>query len=556
SEAVVVANEAVATSEGAAGAATASSAAAQNAAAAASEKHAVAVAKVPGGARTAANALGILSQVALTGQGSMAGMATAAGGAAAGLATLSASASVAAAASGVGAIITVSVIAYEALKKLNQEAGATSLALTRIGGTSEGQIDKEVEAARKRADDAREEAVRAAVAQKAAVAAAAQAAGGGIVGSLVSTVMEATNAGPAGKALERSQQRNAEYEALIKRQDEFKRREAARQASEKAALVDNAELMQRQAQLAETRNNKQETAITLAVAEGYVQRANADAQAIASRRRYDEKGIELALSQQEQAALAVELDYNERIYQAVRAAAKFQQEKAQRGADIALGAGSDSVKDQYEARMKQIDDEEKAAIRSGVSVETAHAITEQRKQKVQDDTTKKAIANLGTITAAMKASGSAQVRAAGETADAIRRFLILANAKDALVSSYKESAAALGSLAHGDVGGAALHAASALEFGSAAALGFQEAGSGGGSGGSGGGGSSQQAGTFTPRDNSAGGGNVTVILQTQHPASGEVLQETIYQIERAGVLKRPIRPGSFGGLNTGVQVIG
>jgi hypothetical protein len=92
---------------------------------AAAGKAEIAGAKVSGSARTAANALGIMSQAAMTGSGSLAGMATAAGGMAQGLAAVSGNAKLAAGAAGIGALITVGVVLYETYKKAKEEVTAT-----------------------------------------------------------------------------------------------------------------------------------------------------------------------------------------------------------------------------------------------------------------------------------------------------------------------------------------------------------------------------------------------------------------------------------------------
>jgi hypothetical protein len=92
---------------------------------AAAEKAEIQGAKVSGSARTAANALGIMSQAALTGNGSIAGMATAAGGLATGLSAVSGNAKLAAGAAGIGALITVGVLLYETYKKAKEEVTAT-----------------------------------------------------------------------------------------------------------------------------------------------------------------------------------------------------------------------------------------------------------------------------------------------------------------------------------------------------------------------------------------------------------------------------------------------
>jgi hypothetical protein len=73
--------------------------------------------KIPGSARTAANALAMLSNAAITGQGSTQGMMVAVGGLTTGLAALSDSAKLAAAATGIGALITVAATVGFALYK-------------------------------------------------------------------------------------------------------------------------------------------------------------------------------------------------------------------------------------------------------------------------------------------------------------------------------------------------------------------------------------------------------------------------------------------------------
>jgi hypothetical protein len=78
--------------------------------------------KIPGSAKTAANAVGLLSQAALTGQGSIAGMAAAAGNLASGLATVTKSAQLAAGAAGIGAIISLGAAAYGIYHSYSEES--------------------------------------------------------------------------------------------------------------------------------------------------------------------------------------------------------------------------------------------------------------------------------------------------------------------------------------------------------------------------------------------------------------------------------------------------
>jgi hypothetical protein len=81
--------------------------------------------KIPGSARTAANAMALLSNAAFLGTGSTQGLIVAAGGLATGLAALSKSAAIAASASGIGAVVTVGAVVVTAFQHMGDAAKAT-----------------------------------------------------------------------------------------------------------------------------------------------------------------------------------------------------------------------------------------------------------------------------------------------------------------------------------------------------------------------------------------------------------------------------------------------
>jgi hypothetical protein len=150
----------------------------------------------------------------------------------------------------------------------------------------------------------------------------------------------------------------------------------------------------------------------------------------------------------------------------------------------------------------------------------------------------------------LRSTNDKTLKAVGTFGENLRRVAIGAEAARALVRAATEGAEAIASLAIGDLRGAALHGAAAVQFGAAAAFGARESLGGGGGGGGGGAGSAGSGGvspgpTFVPRNE--GGGDVTLVIQLADPSSPGVIEEVQYQLLRNGTLKKPI--GSTRGLS-------
>jgi hypothetical protein len=116
--------------------------------------------KVPGSARTAANALAMLSNAAITGQGSAQGMMVAVGGLTTGLAALSESSRIAAAATGIGALITVAATVGFALYKMGDQATAAKHDIEALNDYSAQSIGQFVTDLKAKNDQLEKEAAR------------------------------------------------------------------------------------------------------------------------------------------------------------------------------------------------------------------------------------------------------------------------------------------------------------------------------------------------------------------------------------------------------------
>jgi hypothetical protein len=93
--------------------------------------------KIPASARTAANAISLITNAAVTGQGSMAGLANAAGSVAFGLANLTGKAALAASAAGIGAVISITAILIESFARATEEEKKQEEALKSFTETNE-----------------------------------------------------------------------------------------------------------------------------------------------------------------------------------------------------------------------------------------------------------------------------------------------------------------------------------------------------------------------------------------------------------------------------------
>jgi hypothetical protein len=517
---------------------------------AAAGKAEIAGAKVSGSARTAANALGIMSQAAMTGSGSLAGMATAAGGMAQGLAAVSGNAKLAAGAAGIGALITVGVVLYETYKKAKEEVTATvSAAFTEhLQNIDLGNADKAVADAKRRVEQA--------------TAAAAAAATGDI-----RDILPGTDSAKAQKA---QAQAIADYEALVKgvarlrEQEKLRAIELAQSSRDQIASnkLDLA-LEQQRAQAAGQfliGQNAGDAAALKAYAARFgaarsefalrTEQIEAERQAGAQQieqefRHRDAQGNLVALTAEEVRLRGTLLDQNNAIARAKQVQLDADREAAQIAARTTLLGLSDSLYDQTQARLIQIEQERQAEIKKTGDVATANEAAEKKKQALYRDTAKQANDAAASIIGVLESTNNKALKAVGTFGENLRRVVIGAEAAKALVRAATEGAEAIASLAVGDFRGAALHGEAALQFGAAAALGARESLGGGGGGGGGGAGSSGGGGssTFTPTTQPAGGTTVINLITTD-PYGREAMNRVSYTLQRNGTLNMPIYPTS------------
>jgi hypothetical protein len=518
---------------------------------AASEKAEVAGAKISGSARTASNALGIMTQAALTGNGSLAGMATAAGGLATGLSAISGSAKLAAGAAGIGALITVGVLLYETYKKAKEEVTATVSAsfsehlqgITLTGATAA------LAAARQRAEQAN--------------AAAAAAATGDI-----RDLLPGTKSMQAQKDLA---QANADYEALVKRVAALRQQERDRaielaqssrdqiasnkldlaleqQKAQAAGLFLIARTQQNDASLKAYADAYGATKSEFALREQGIQNEQKQAAAAIAQqfRHRDASGQIVALTAEEVRLRGILLDQNDAIARAKQIELEADREAAQIAQRAAILQGSDSVYDRTQGRLIAIEQERQAEIKKTGDILAANEAAEQKKRALYGETAKQASDDAKTIFDVFRNSSNSTLKAIGTFGENLRRVVIGAEAARALVNAATESAAAIASLAVGDFRGAALHGEAALSYGAAAALGARESLGGGGSGGGasgGGGGDGGGGSTFTPNQQPAGGTTVINLITTD-PYGRESINRVSWQLQRNGTLNVPIYPTS------------
>jgi hypothetical protein len=153
------------------------------------------------------------------------------------------------------------------------------------------------------------------------------------------------------------------------------------------------------------------------------------------------------------------------------------------------------------------------------------------------------LAGYAKLSTAVRNHGTVVGAVAKAAADAVRLHEIYVAGKKAAIMAKIEWAAAMAAFGSGNLAGGALHLAAAAGYGAAAVAAGAEAANTVSGGGGGGGGSDTGAagsGTTFQGQGAAGGGGMTVVLQTVNPYGREVIGEAIYQIDRAGKLKRPI----------------
>lgn len=218
-----------------------------------------------------------------------------------------------------------------------------------------------------------------------------------------------------------------------------------------------------------------------------------------------------------------------------------EQDLLNRRTALDIQENSDDPRAVFEARMEMIELEKQAQIDAGISIENANASAEQKKQRLQKEMHRKTLSDLKQLEDATINSKNRQIKAVGIAAMVLRKLEIGAEASRAAVESARAFGKVPGYLAAHQYGSAALSAASGVQLAAAAALGFKEAMGGGGSAGGGGGNSAggfDGAGTFEPRDSSAGTSQ-TIYLITKDPYGRDQIQRVAWELDRAGVMKRP-----------------
>lgn len=502
--------------------------------------------KIPGSARTAANALAMLSSAAIMGQGSVQGMMVAAGGLTTGLASLSSSAQIAAAATGIGALITVAATVGFALYKMGDQATAAKHDIEALNDYSAQSIGQFVGDLKKKNDELEKEAARTNSIFNGLLHRREMRPGEGPLEALKNDIMDTFGASsPALRALERGQDLT---EQATKKAAELGERERIRLITQRDQIQDTIRANDLELRGAEiTRGSldtfeRQSQALTTNL--------QIERDRIKEQFRYrDEHGHEVALTSEQRKEMERLLDIASQMYGIKRQELSIDEQQVNAAykrqsiiADAAVGLGGNDVKAQYEAKEAQIRAEGELDIAHGRNRVDVERATQAKIVELRRATMKAAADDAKTIVGVLLDSGSKQVKAIGHAADAVRRVQIGAQAAHAAVESAIEFGKAIGSAASLDFRGAALHASSGLALARAAALGAKESlggGSAGSSGGGAGGGGADPNGAFRPRTGTEGQGNVVINLLTQDPYGQTKIQQVMYELNRAQILGRP-----------------
>lgn len=467
-------------------------------------------AKIPGQARTAANAIGILSQAALTGTGSLAGMAAAAGNVATGLATIATNAKIAAGATAIGLIITLGTIAYgvfdgfqKKTKELNeqlrdlQSAGRGLDAV--FGGDDQVQkIEQINRAADKEIDQVKEVNFH-------------------------------------------SDKKNELIDAINANRERSIRLTNTQHANELANLLQERTIRitlgQFEEQLEQDRAAGKKSDYQLQLQANEAQRVQREAEINQQFIRRSSIGKIIELTDEEKTQRDELLRQNEAIARAMGMQLRTEQQIILQSNTARRLQGSDKLTDRTQGRLEEIELERTAEIKRTGDVYNATLDAEQKKRQLYRDTYRQAADDARTIIDVLNASHSKEVKAFAAKADSLRRFIIGAQAAHAGVEALIEGGKAIGSLAVGDLRGAALHGSAALSLAKAAAIAGQESLGGGRAYSSDAGGS---VGSTFRAPERQGGGSVTVNLLMQNPYGAESMQKVSYYLQRRQITNRPI----------------
>lgn len=477
---------------------------------------AAAVGKIPPQARTATNALGILAQAAVSGQGSIAGMATAVGNLSVGLATVATNAKIAAGATALGLVIQLGALAYgvfDGFQKKAKELNSELADLTSQGrGLDEAlggkdlaqrleqinrQADKQIEHAKEIKFHGKEQAA----------------------------IIAQINA-------------NREKEIALVREQAAN--EFAARSAERTALISLGGY-QEQLELDRAAGKKSDYQLQLQANEA--QRLQRSVEIDQQFRRRSASGEIIKLTDEEISQRDELLRQNNAISNSLGEQLRIEQQITLQTNTARRLQGSDKLTDRVQGRLEEIELERRAEIKRTGDVYNATLEAEQKKRALYRDTARQANENAKTIFEVLRSTNDKTLKAVGTFGENLRRIVVGAEAARALVRAAVEGAEAVASLAIGDFRGAALHGAAAVQFGAAAALGARESLGGGGSGGGGGGGgaaaSSGVGSTYATKERSEGS-PVIVNLFTTDPYGRENIMVASWNLQRAGITKRPI----------------
>jgi hypothetical protein len=502
--------------------------------------------KIPGSARTAANALAMLSSAAIMGQGSAQGMMVAVGGLTTGLASLSSSAQIAAAATGIGALITVAATVGFALYKMGDQATAAKHDIEALNDYSAQSIGQFVTDLKAKNDQLEKEAARTEGFFDRMLHRREMRPGESPLAALSNDIMDTFGASsPALRALERGQDLTEQATRKAAELGERERIRLITQRDQIQATIRANELELRGAEI--TRGSLDTFARQ---AQALTTNLQIERDRIKEQFRYrDEHGHEVALTSTQRKEMERMLDLAGQMYGIKREELGIDEQQVNAAykrqaiiSDAAVGLGGNDVKAQVDAKEAQIRAEGELDIAHGRNRIDVERSVQAKIVEIRRATMKAAADDAKTIVGVLLDSGSKQVKAIGHAADAVRRVQIGAQAAHAAVESAIEFGKAIGSAASLDFRGAALHASSGLALARAAALGAKESlggGGGGSSGGGGGGGGADPNGAFRPRTGTEGQGNVVINLLTQDPYGATKIQQVMYELNRAQVLGRP-----------------
>jgi hypothetical protein len=232
--------------------------------------------------------------------------------------------------------------------------------------------------------------------------------------------------------------------------------------------------------------------------------------------------------------------------------------------NAAAAEGDKATQTEFEARRRAIEREAAEEIRKNDELvqsdsmrqQALDAINDKKRYSLQllqkeidlakEKQVKEGLQGYAKLSQAATLHGSIVVKVAQAAAEAVRKYEILVQAKKDAVLAKSEWAAAMAAFAKHDYPGGALHLVASAGYAASAVAGGAAA-VGGSAGGGGAPGVSDSGTTFQPNEG-GGAGAQTIVLQTVNPFSKEVIGEAIYQINRAGVLKRPIPIAPTSGL--------